>query len=255
VNPGEHALMARVEQDHWWYRGLRDVVARCLGQPELSPGSSPRVLDAGCGTGANLAFLTELLAPSYLGGFDSSDEAVALARAKAARADLYRSDVCEPEIHGGELDLVISLDVIYIPGAERAMPGLRALVRALRSGGLFVLHLPAYAWLYGEHDLAVHTRERYTVPRVGRLLEALGLMPERLTYRLCLPFPAVVLARLPGILRARRGAGVARSDLRSQPGTAVSATLYRVLTWENAVIARGGRWPFGSSVFAIGRKP
>jgi SAM-dependent methyltransferase len=255
VNPGELELMARAEERHWWYRGLRDVIARCLERPELAPGSAPRVLDAGCGTGANLAFLRDLLAPSYLAGFDVSEDAVRMARAKAPEAEVYPSDICDPELRCPQLDLVVSLDVVYIPGVARAMAGLRRLVASLRPGGLFVLHLPAYDWLYSAHDVAVHTTERYTVGRVRALMGELGLRPERWTYRLCLLFPAVLLVRLPGKLRAAKDDTSVQSDLRNEPGRLASSVCYRMVRLENGVIARGGRWPFGSSVFAVGRKP
>ena len=72
MHPDEYEVMARVEERHWWYRGLRDVVVRCLSRPDLVLPAGARVLDAGCGTGANLKMLDELLHPSYLGGFDSA---------------------------------------------------------------------------------------------------------------------------------------------------------------------------------------
>src|SRR5512145_1145717 len=137
MNPGEHALMARVEADHWWYRGLRDALARALRRPELALPEHPAVLDAGCGTGQNLRLLADLLEPAYLGGFDLSEEAVAIARAKAPAADVYASDVCDPELHAKAFDLVVSLDVVCIPGTARALPGLRRLAAALAPGGLF----------------------------------------------------------------------------------------------------------------------
>jgi SAM-dependent methyltransferase len=254
VNPGEHAIMARVEDDHWWYRGLRDAVERCLRMPRLALPPRPKVLDAGCGTGANLRALGELLQPSYLGGFDAAEEALTFARRKAPGADLYRGDICDPVLHADELDLVLSLDVIYIPGAERALAGLRRLVSALRPGGLLVLNLPAYDWLYSEHDVAIHTSQRFTAGRVRRLLDSLGLSVELMTYRLCLLFPAVLLARLPGKLRARRGDASARSDLHAVPGALANRLLFAVLRAENVLLARAVRFPFGSSVFAIGRR-
>ena len=80
MNPGEYAVMAQVEARHWWYRGLRDVLERTLGRPHLALPEHPAVLDAGCGTGENLRLLRDLLDPSYLGGFDLSEEALAIAR-------------------------------------------------------------------------------------------------------------------------------------------------------------------------------
>jgi len=255
MHPGEHDVMSRVEGDHWWYCGLRDCLERTLqsGGLKLPPG--PRVLDAGCGTGANLVLLRDLLRPSCLEGFDAADEALALARAKVPEANIYRGDICAPEVHSAPLDLIVSLDVIYIPGAEQARDGLHRLVDALRPGGLFVVNLPAYDWLYSEHDVAIHTRERYTATRVRRLFEDIGLEVALLTYRVCFLFPLVVLTRVPGMLRARPGDLEARSDLHHPPAPWLNRGLHAVLCAENRLIAAGVRLPWGSSVFAVGRKP
>jgi SAM-dependent methyltransferase len=254
VNPGEHEVMARVEETHWWYRGLRDVITRCLSEPRFRLPPSPHVLDAGCGTGQNLKALGELLQPAYLGGFDISEEGLGFARCKMPGADLYQSDLANPSIHVGELDLAVSLDVICLPGVQRAREGLEIVVAALRPGGLFVLNLPAYDWLYSEHDAAVHTTERYTAHRIRALLQSLNLRVELLSYRLFFLFPLVVLRRLPRLMRARPGDCEARSDLHATPTEFTNRSLLAVLKIENQLIARGVRLPWGSSVFAIGRK-
>jgi SAM-dependent methyltransferase len=246
--------MSRVEETHWWYRGLRDVITRCLREPRFQLPPSPHVLDAGCGTGQNLKILGELLQPAYLGGFDISEEGLGFARQKTPGADLYQSDLANPSLHVDELDLAVSLDVICLPGVERARAGLECVAAALRPGGLFMLNLPAYDWLYSEHDAAVHTTERYTARRVRTLLNSLGLRVELLSYRLFFLLPVVVLKRLPSLIRARPDPGKARSDLHAMPGGFTNRTLLAVLKAENQLIARGSRLPWGSSVFAIGRK-
>ena len=255
MNPGEHALMAEVEAKHWWYRGLRDALVQALRQPDLALPPQPAVLDAGCGTGANLALLSELLSPGYLGGFDLSEEALALARAKSPGADVYAGDVCDPPLHVDSLDLIVSCDVVCIPGSRRAFPGLRQLAERLAPGGLFVLNLPAYEWLFSEHDVAVHTTERFTLPRVRELLRGLSLEPVRASYRLCALLPLVAATRLPRARAAQAKPRDARSQLRARTPAWLSAALLALLRAENAWIARGHALPFGSSVFAIGRRP
>lgn len=255
MNSEEYEVMARVEADHWWYRGLRDALSRVLARFGLP--DRPRVLDAGCGTGETLRFLSSRLSPSYLGGFDSSATALDFAREKAPDADLYASDICDPELRSFDLDLIVSLDVIYIPGAARAADGLRRLVSQLRPGGLFIVNLPAYEWMRSEHDLAIHTSERYTRPRVDRLLGAAGLEVAFSSYRLCALFPMVVASRLGSLWRTSHSPGdrdQARSDLHSVPGPALSRLLLACVRAENALLSRGTALPWGSSVFAVGRR-
>ena len=253
MRPDEYENIARLEETHWWYRGLRDAVVRTLAQERFRPPAGPRVLDAGCGTGGNLRLLSGLLRPSYLGGFDASERALAPARKKVPEADLYPGDICAPELRAADLDLIVSLDVIYIPGVERAREGLRSLVQALRPGGHLLLNLPAYDWLYSQHDVVIHTSERYTRRRVRALLESLGLSIELLSYRMFLLFPAVVLARLPSLSRST-GEAAARSDVR-ETSPAINGLLTGVLALENRLLVRGLPLPWGSSVFAVGRKP
>lgn len=254
MNPGEYEVMARSEANHWWYRGLRDVVVRSLANPRFEVPPHPRILDAGCGTGQNLAALRDAFAPSLLAGFDASPEALLFAEKKVPEAQLFVSDICQPELSEADLDVVISLDVVYIPGAERAHSGLQRMVEQLRPGGLFLMNLPAYDWLYSQHDVAVHTAERYTARRVADLMESIGLRVELLTYRLCLLFPLVAASRLPSLWSARPGDRAAQSDLHRSPGRLSNDALYAVVRGENTLIERGLRMPFGSSVFAIGQK-
>jgi SAM-dependent methyltransferase len=255
MEAAEYEVMARVEERHWWYRALRDVLTRLLAtlDPPLPP--APRVLDAGCGTGANLKLIAERLEPSYLGGFDRSARAVELTRAALPRADVYAGDLCRPRLRVEALDLVISMDVVCIPGIEAAMPGLRELVDRLSPGGRLILNLPAYQWLYSRHDVAVHTRERYTRTRVRELLTGLGLEVERLTYRIFLLFPLVVAVRAGRLRRPGGPAAGVRSDLHHLPGPTLNRALLAATRLENRLIAAGWRLPWGSSVLAVGRKP
>ena len=255
MNPGEYEVMSRVEEGHWWYRGLRDALVQTLGRRAPNLPSHPRVLDAGCGTGRNLVCLRDTLKPSYLAGFDASEEALGFARDKVPEAQLFVSDICKPVLPEAELDLVTSLDVIYIPGSDRARPGLQDLVAALRRGGYLAVNLPAYNWLYSDHDVAIHTSERFTASRVRSLFEDIGLVVDFVSYRICFLFPFVVASRLPSLLRGAASRETARSDLHDVPSPRLNRVLYDVVRYENAMIAKGVGFPFGSSVFAIGHKP
>ena len=195
MSPAEIELMASVEGKHWWYRGLRNALGRTLLEPRGGIPVHPKILDAGCGTGENLRFIKDLLNPAYAGGFDLSPVAVNYCRAKVPGADIYQSDIRDPEIRRRELDLILSCDVLSIAGLEESGAGLSRLVESIRSGGVMILNLPAYTWLRSNHDVATDTRDRVTAAQVRRLLQRLGLSVELVTYRVFSLLPAIVLRR------------------------------------------------------------
>jgi len=70
-----YRLMDELAGRHWWFRGREAVIEALLGKIALP--SRPRVLDAGCGTGANLQLYSRFGAAE---GFDPSPDAVAYCR-------------------------------------------------------------------------------------------------------------------------------------------------------------------------------
>ncbi|MBI2480780.1 MAG: class I SAM-dependent methyltransferase [Planctomycetia bacterium] len=254
MNPAEYETMARVEATHWWYCGLRDIIVKTLRQRRFAIPPNANVLDAGCGTGENLKLLRDLLTPAYLGGFDASSQALRFASEKVPEADVYCSDIRDPAIHVESLDLLMSCELINHAGLADSLGGLNRLTSRLRSGGLFLIDVPAYQWMLSEHDIAVHGRERYVARQVRDLLDQTGLSVEILTYRMFVFFPMIVLCRLPTILGPKPHPDAAKSDTKL-PGSLINSALKAILAVENSLIDCGLRFPWGTSIFAVARKP
>lgn len=251
METAQYDIMSRSEEQHWWYLGLRDAIGCCLEQAAFRLPPNPVVLDAGCGTGANLQYLSSLLKPKYIAGFDLSELALEHARRKCPQADVYQSDIRLPELRRCNYDLILSTDVLYSTGIADTMHGLRALIDSLTPNGLCILNLPAYNWLLSSHDRVVHTCERYTLTSVRKLASDLDLHCELFSYRLFALFPLIVAMRLPSLLLPQRKSQT--SELR-QPNSWINKMLLSTLRIENRLIARGVRLPFGSSIFVVARK-
>jgi len=251
----EYARMDRFESGHWWYVGLRDLLARVLDRFAVAERPDLHVLDAGCGTGENLRMCAVRMPAARLSGFDASERALEYARHKVPQAELCVGDVRQPPFHHERVDLILSCDVLQITGMDEARRGMYRLAAQLRPGGLLVVNLPAYQWLFSRHDIAVATRYRFTARQVQAFLGDLGLQPAWLSYRLCLLFPAIVATRLPSLLRkpVPADSSSGRSDLTTAPAW-LNQSLIRLVRWENSWIARGRSWPWGSSVFAVARR-
>jgi SAM-dependent methyltransferase len=241
VNVDEYARMRDVEDRHWWYDGLHQLVWSTwssLPHDETLP-----VLDIGCGTGGTIA-----RAPGPAVGTDRSPEALRLCRERGQRklalADAGRLPFQEESFAGA-----ISLDVMCHRAVGDPADVLREARRVIASGGYVILNLPAYNWLQSSHDVAVHTVRRFTRSGVMRLFDAADLEPVRATYWNTLLFPAAAAVRL-----ARRGSGRDASDLDGYEESIGTKVATGVLGLERAMLRRVSL-PFGLSVFGVGRKP
>lgn len=252
MNHGEYLRMYQAEDHHWWYVSLHDLLlgqvrgeARRLGRPL-------DVFDAGCGTGR----LWQLLSAERhrVAGCDASEEALRLCRRRGV-AGARRADLNAIELEPGSLDVVTAIDVLYHAGVADDVAVMRRLARGLRPGGVLIVHLVAHEFLRGPHDVAVHTRERYTRAMVLDRLRAAGLHPERVTYRVSLVFPLIAAYRLWSgrARRARARPEDVISDV-SMPGPLAN----RLLRWAGRLEGWLTRWvalPFGSSILAVARQP
>ena len=83
-SPSENVYrdMDLFEKDYWWYVSLRDINKFFLKKFKPS-----KVLDAGCGTGANLDSIKNLTNSSY--GIDIAREALQIAKEKGLK-NLYQ---------------------------------------------------------------------------------------------------------------------------------------------------------------------
>ena len=245
MEPAEYDTMARVEDAYWWYRGLRRRLASAL-RAEAVARRGVRILDVGCGTGANATAVRAAFPQSTVIGVDVASRALGYARRRGAGM-LAQASANELPFRAGSFDVVLIADVLNVAAVDDRA-ALREAHRVLRADGVLVANVPAFEWLRGAHDVAVHTARRYDRSEFGRLLVAAGFAVHRLTYWNALLLPAAWLVRR--IRRSRPEAPV--SDLVPLPRP-LDATLRGILAVEGW-LARWLPLPFGTSVLAVATK-
>jgi SAM-dependent methyltransferase len=242
----EYDTMHSVEDSHWWYAVLRGLVGDAL-TGRLPPRG--RVLDAGCGTGGMLEFLRREINGLELAGIDAAEQAVR----RCHQRDLHTVQTASVEalpFAEEAFDAVLSLDVLYHADVMEAQ-ALAEMRRVLRTGGLLVVNLPAFARLRGSHDVAVAGARRYDADEVRSLLGRACFAVETLHYWNAWSFVPLLVWRQLSRLKIGFGAAAA-SDLQITP--AWMNPLLAGMGRMDAVLCRELRIPFGSSVFAVARK-
>jgi SAM-dependent methyltransferase len=239
---------ARAEARHFWFRGLRRF-ATPLVRSALRGRTAPRILDCGCGTGANLEFLGRF-GRAY--GFDLSELGPRLAR-EAGRTAIARATVTAAPFPSAAFDLVTSFDVLYSLEEPDEAAAAGELFRVLKPGGHAVINVAAMPMLTGDHSVLSRERRRYTRASLRRLLERAGFTVVRLTYTHATLFVPLALAR--GFHRWRGLATEAEAHREiGVPAAAVNAALSALLALESLWL-RVVDNPFGSSLLCLARKP
>src|SRR5918993_5127667 len=185
-----YPILFTVEQSHWWHTGRRKIIAAFVEEIcRRVSDRRPRILDVGCGTGANLLMLSKY---GDAEGVDVSEDALAFCRERGLdKVKLGAGE--ELPYDDATFDLVTAFDVVEHMDDDLA--GLSEMRRVLRPGGRVLLFVPAFMFLWGVQDDVSNHRRRYRLSELRRVLEEAGFVIERTTYANIMFFLPILLMR------------------------------------------------------------
>lgn len=185
-----YAIMNRVEDSHWWFVGRRAILEEFMRLiVSRIPRNDLRILDVGCGTGANLEMLAGF---GKSEGVDVSDEALEFCRAKGL--SVHKGLAEKLPFEDESFDVVTALDVVE--HLDDDVTGLREMARVLKSDGRTLIFVPAFMWLWGVQDDISNHRIRYTKKQIVERLEQAGFVIERATFANWTFFAPILAGRL-----------------------------------------------------------
>lgn len=244
MQTNEYLKLAELEDQMWYFHSLHGHVRREF-ERVLSPGSA--VLDAGCGTGGLILRLRGAHPEWRYSGIDFMPLACELARKRCgAGIDVREASITKLPFPDHSFDALVSADVVC--QVDNPAAAAAEFFRVLRPGGLVVINVPAYMWMWSYHDDTVHTKHRYTRPELGTLLRDVGFQQQWATHWNALPFPMVWAKRK--LFRSSHDT----SDVKLWPAP-IEAAFRGLMAIEHAWLRGRGRWAWGTSVFARARKP
>jgi SAM-dependent methyltransferase len=227
------------EDAHWWFEGRRAVIWALLDRAGLTtPGTGLRILDAGCGTGRNLIEFGRL---GDARGIDSSPEAIDFCRRRGVLGATEGRLESLP-FEDGAFDLILATDVLEHLEDDRSV--MRELRRVAAPTARLLATVPAYRWLWSQHDEAHHHFRRYTLRDLRERLRAQGWETVEWSYFNSALLPPIAAVRTLG---RRRPPADGRPDLKLTP-PALNRMLLAPMQAEAALIRRGARLPAGVSI-------
>jgi SAM-dependent methyltransferase len=242
VNDAEFGLLDEIEEDHWWFVGKRLILTTLL---ERHAPDGP-LLDLGCGTGG---LLRDWSPQRRCVGVDGSRLALQICRRKGFSC-VARSELVRAPFESGTFDAILALDVIEHLDDDVAC--LKEAARLCGAEGRLIVSVPAFQWLWSQHDETFEHKRRYTAAQLEHVVRRAGLEAERITYTNALLLPVAAVWR---IVSYRLGVGrfAPKHDFWAIPRwlNALLVHAYRLETW----LLRSFDLPLGLSVVCIARTP
>ena len=171
---------------YWWYVARTRLLERVLSS---YVSDDARVLDVGSADGPSVSWLGERVAvdmdPRGLrpGGVCGAVEALPFA--------------------DDRFEVVSAFDVVE--HCEDEALALSELRRVATPGGVVLLSVPAYQWMWSRFDVRAGHYRRYTRSRLRRATQRAGLKVERATYVFASTLPFFLAVRLLTKLKGRGG--------------------------------------------------
>ncbi|MBK8465836.1 MAG: class I SAM-dependent methyltransferase [Chloracidobacterium sp.] len=239
-----YAIMDEVEGSHWWFVGRRAILEsflKTICSRLQTRDSRLKILDVGCGTGANIQMLSQY---GDAEGVDVSDDALEFCRRKGLKA---QKGLAETLPYADEtFELTTALDVVE--HLDDDIAGLKEMYRVTKSGGYSLIFVPAFMWLWGVQDDISNHRIRYTKDQIVERLKVAGYTIERATYANWTFFAPILAGRtimkLTGI-KPESENNITISGLNGIFGKLFSSERF----W-----LRNFNFPFGVSIVVVAKK-
>jgi SAM-dependent methyltransferase len=235
--------MEQVEDTYWWHVGRRQIISRIVRR--FLPTGNPTILDVGCGTGRNLKLLGEF---GQAWGVDNSSASLEAARRFGLDGRLSCARATLLPFADGTFDLVTALDVLE--HLDDDAEGLAESWRVLAPGGVLLVAVPAYRFLWSEHDEFLGHRRRYVASELHAKVGNAGFDVLKRSYAITFAFPIILGFRLfrglfPNVDRKRSVYVMLPEPL--------NAFFTRLVEFE-ARLMDFVSLPLGTSIFCVARK-
>ena len=236
------------ESTNWLHKSRRDLMFNLLTNV-LNNFNNLSILEIGAGVGQNTAYLQKLGTVDVV---EINESGIKVLRTIPNIRNIITQPI--PFNLNEPYDVIVAMDLIE--HIEDDKMTISWMVKSLRPGGFLLLTVPAYQWLFSEHDIALHHFRRYSI---GRLKQRL---PSNIDILRCghfntMLFPLVALFRIYKnfFLKFKKNHPKYKAKKQSNLVPKHLDILFRlILKTEVSLINKGINPPFGLSIFCIAKK-
>lgn len=240
----EYGRLQRVEREHWFYSGKRQIVRFWIART-VDLRRDSLLLDCGAGTGL---FAREMAEGCRVLASDDHTDSLHLLRSTLGEDRVLEASCTQLPLKDESVDCLTALDVI-----EHVQDDAKALAefyRVLKPKAVVIITVPALPSLWSDWDEALHHFRRYECEGLQRLLTTTGFELEYLNYVNVLALPLIWLARKwRQVFPGRKNEGRLEEFVPPRPLNSFLRASFVFLACQQVI-----RFPFGVGLLAVARR-
>jgi len=187
MKKSEYQKMYEMEENYWWHVGRKEIVKKVISRINIP--KNAKILNVGSGTGGTVATLEQF---GHVDNVDTSQEAITYAKSKGIK-NVKKVKGIKLPYKDKTFDLLVALDVLeHIDEDEKALLEWR---RVIKKEGKVIITVPAYQWLWSEHDESLHHKRRYTLSELVAKCNRAGFIVNKRSYLIVFSFGLIVAYR------------------------------------------------------------
>jgi ubiquinone/menaquinone biosynthesis C-methylase UbiE len=230
----------KLEEDNWWFKTRREITLDLIQKNKGN--KSSKILDIGCAGGHLLNFLKKR-GFKNLYGVDISETAIKETKSKGIQNATVQDSI-NTNFKENTFDFIIASDILeHIKEDSKAIEEYQ---RILKKGGKLIVFVPAFRFLWSEHDEICHHFRRYKKQELKELISN-KLQIKRISFWNFTLFPIISIVKIIYSIINKK------SDQLYKTNPISNKILYYLLKTENQILKKIN-FPFGISLFCLSEK-
>ncbi|MCU0339112.1 MAG: class I SAM-dependent methyltransferase [Spirosomaceae bacterium] len=237
-----------IEREHWWFVVRNQIIMNHL-QKTLPIQHPLKILNIGVATGRSSELLATL---GQVKSVEYDQECYEFTKARVP-IDLIQGSILELPFESESYDLVCAFDVIE--HVEDHQLAVKEMKRVCKPNGHICVTVPAFMFLWNQHDDVNHHIRRYKLTDLTALFNGSGSIVFSTYFNFWLFFPIAFFRLLSKLLPLhKRKVEEAGSDFTVMNGPVLQKLFGSIFKTEDWMIKRNWHLPIGVSALTTWKK-
>ena len=228
-----------LEREHWWFKARNQILDIHINSLLKKKDKNYRILNIGAGTGYTSEILSKY---GEVKSIEFNEKCREIVMEKTNLSIEY-GDIRELNFDTESFDIVTAFDVIeHIDDDRKAF---EEVFRVTKKNGLIITSVPAFNFLWSDHDEINHHYRRYTKKTFNLLSADLNLKKIYSSYFNFFLFPLICLIRIFSRFKKKK---LIKSDFENYNSSFFDKILFKVFSIESFFVKYKVNLPVGVSL-------